>query len=99
LTAARWSALSVVSEAITPETPQRQMTAPIQSGQVLEARSACDYDCVFSVKVIDRKGSFATVEAHGSTKRVKIRSDDRGEYVYALGKYSMAPIFRAEVAS
>jgi hypothetical protein len=30
---------------------------------------------------------------------VKIRSDDRGEYVYALGKYSMAPIFRAEVAS
>jgi hypothetical protein len=81
LTAARGSALSVVSEAITPETPQRQMTAPIKSGQVLEARSACDYDCIFSVKVIDRKGSFATVEAHGSTKRVKIRSEDRKSVV------------------
>ena len=75
------------------------MTAPIQSGQVLKARSACDYDCIFSVKVLDRKGSFATVQAHGESKRVKVRSDDRGEYVYALGKYSMAPIFRAEDAS
>ena len=77
------------------------MTNEIKSGQVLTARSACDYDCIFSVKVLDRKGSFATVEAHGEAKRVKIRSDDRGEYVFALGKYSMAPIFRAyeEVAS
>jgi len=77
------------------------MTNEIKSGQVLTARSACDYDCIFSVKVLDRKGSFATVEAHGEAKRVKIRSDDRGEYVFAFGKYSMAPIFRAseEVAS
>jgi hypothetical protein len=77
------------------------MTNEIKSGQILTARSACDYDCIFSVKVLDRKGSFATVEAHGEAKRVKIRSDDRGEYVFALGKYSMAPIFRAseEVAS
>jgi hypothetical protein len=99
LTAAGGSALSVVSEAITPETPQRQMTAPIQSGQVLQARSACDYDCVFFAKVISRKGAFAIVKALDGIKRVQIRSDDRGEYVYALGKYSMAPIFRAEVAS
>jgi hypothetical protein len=78
-----------------------KLTTQIQAGQVLTARSACDYDCIFSVKVLERKGSFATVEAHGEAKRVKIRSDDRGEYVFALGKYSMAPIFRVseEVAS
>ena len=75
------------------------MTAPIQSGQVLQARSVCDYDCVFFAKVISRKGAFAIVKALDGIKRVKIRSDDRGEYLYALGKYSMAPIFRAEVAS
>ena len=70
------------------------MIAQIQTGQVLKTRSACDYDCIFSVEVIERKGSFVTVKAHGEVKRVKINKDDRGEYVYALGKYSMAPIFR-----
>ena len=77
------------------------MTNQIKSGQVLKARSVCDFDCVFSVEVIERKGAFVTVKAQGEIKRVKVMTDDRGEHIYALGKYSMAPIFRAsqEVAS
>jgi len=67
----------------------------IQPNTTLTARSICDFDCIFKVEVIERKGSFVTVKAMGNVKRVKVMADDRGEYIYALGKYSMAPIFRA----
>jgi hypothetical protein len=71
------------------------MTNTIQAGQTLKARSVCDYDCIFSAQVIERKGDFVTVKSQGKVSRKKVMADDRGEYVYALGKYSMAPIFRA----
>ena len=81
------------SDQLRPRSKTR-MSNTIKAGQTLTARSICDYDCIFSVKVIQRKGSFVTVEAQGNVSRKKVMSDDRGEYVYALGKYSMAPIFR-----
>ena len=71
------------------------MTNTIEAGQTLKARSVCDYDCIFSAQVIERKGDFVTVKSQGKVSRKKVMADDRGEYVYALGKYSMAPIFRA----
>jgi len=67
----------------------------IKSGTTLTARSVCDSNCIFHVSVIERKGSFVTIEAMGNTKRVKVMSDESGEFIYALGKYSMCPIFRA----
>ena len=67
----------------------------IQSGQTLQSRSICDHDCIFSVEVIERKGSFVTVKAMNEIKRMKVHSDSCGEFIYALGKYSMCPIFRA----
>lgn len=45
------------------------MTNTIQAGQVLKARSVCDWDCIFSVEVIERKGSFVTVKAQGNVSR------------------------------
>lgn len=68
----------------------------IKAGQTLTARSVCDHECVFSVEVIDRKGRFATVRTSKGESRKKIYTGaDGGEYLFALGKYSMAPIFRA----
>lgn len=67
----------------------------IKAGQTLTARSICDYECVFTAEIIERKGNFATVKAEGATRRVKIYNNGDGEFIYALGKYSMAPIFRA----
>ena len=67
----------------------------IQAGQKLTARSVCDWECVFTADVLDRKGAFATVKAQGITRRVKVFADDSGEYIFALGRYSMAPVFRA----
>jgi hypothetical protein len=67
----------------------------IKSGQTLKARSICDHECVFTAQVIERKGSFATVKVQGNTKRVKVMNDGDSEFIYAMGKYSMCPIFRA----
>ena len=70
----------------------------IQAGQTLTASSVCDHDCVFKVQVLDRKGAFCTVNAQGNVKRVKINIVDGVEAIFALGKYSMAPLFRASSA-
>ena len=68
----------------------------IKAGQVLVTRSPCDHDCIFRVEILSRQKSFVTVKTLGNTKRVKVYKDDDGEeYIYALGKYSMCPIFRA----
>jgi hypothetical protein len=66
----------------------------IQAGQTLKARSICDSGCVFEVAVLERKGSFVRVKAQSIERRVKVFTDNRGEYVFALGRYSMAPLFR-----
>lgn len=70
------------------------MNNQITSNSILRARSVCDSNCVFTLEVIERKGNFARVRFQGSEKRVKIRRDDRGEFLMPE-KYSMAPIFRA----
>lgn len=67
----------------------------IQPGQTLTARSLCDYDCIYTVNVLERKGKFVRVEYQGEVKRVMVRVDSEGrEYIYALGVYSMCPMFR-----
>ena len=71
------------------------MTATIKTGQTLTARSVCDAGCVFSAEVLERKGAFVTVKALGNTRRVKVMNTGDGEFIFALGRYSMAPIFRA----
>ena len=67
----------------------------IKAGQTLTARSIADYECVFSAEILERKGSFVTVKVQGNIKRMKVHSDSYGELIYAMGKYSMCPIFRA----
>ena len=70
----------------------------IKAGDTLTARSVCDHNCVFSVEIIARKGNFATVKTSmDGTSRKKIHKDSDGnEFLFALGQYSMAPIFRAK---
>lgn len=68
----------------------------IVAGTTLKARSIGDQDCIFEAEVLTRKGSFVTVKAQNQERRVKIQTDSEGnEFIYALGRYSMAPIFRA----
>ena len=67
----------------------------IEEGQTLQARSICDYDCIFSCKVIKRNKSMVTVYIQDSIRKCKVRVDADGyEYVMALGTHSMAPAFK-----
>lgn len=72
----------------------------ITEGQTLTARSACDYNCIFSIKVIKVGAKFATVLIDAGTpnevvKRTKIFERNGEQYLMAFGQYSMAPAFYA----
>ena len=68
----------------------------IAPGQTLTATSACDHNCIFRADVLARNGGFVTVQTGGKVKRVKVHADsDGGEFIFALGRYSMAPVFYA----
>lgn len=71
------------------------MVQKFETGKTYTARSVCDYDCVFSMDVMSRTEKTVTVKVMGETKRCKIKEIDGVEAVYALGRYSMAPLFRA----
>lgn len=81
-----------------------------KTGQDLRARSIGDADCIFTGKVISRTAKTVTIQV-GDTppyvvggarvkdgaKRCKIHltGDDKHEFCYPFGQYSMAPVFRA----
>ena len=69
----------------------------IQPNTVITAVSACDSNCIFRAKVLSRKGNFVTLKIEGYKdivrKKVKVGYDG-GEYVMALGEYSLAPAFK-----
>ena len=67
----------------------------IKEGQTLTARSVCDNDCIFTAFVLWRNARFVKVKVQGNIKRMKVYSGPDGEFIYAMGKYSMCPIFRA----
>lgn len=57
--------------------------------------SACNHECVFTIKIVKRTDKTVTFERNGKTRRAKLFSDERGEYIIP-DRYSMAPVFRAE---
>ena len=67
----------------------------IKPGTTLIARSIGDYECVFSCKVISRSAKMATVEVNKELKRCKIYAHEGVEFIYAMGMYSMCPVFKA----
>lgn len=75
------------------------MSNLIEPGTTLSARSIGDSECIFTCEVISRSKSFATVKIDGCIKRCKIHVWDKVEFIYALGKYSMAPTFRRNFRS
>ena len=68
----------------------------IKTNQKLTSRSICDYNCIFELTVIERKGKFATVNFMGNTKKTKVYSDSEGNEYLQPEKYSMSPIFKAK---
>ena len=56
---------------------------------------ACDHNCIFTIRIVKRTEKTVTFERDGETRRAKLFSDERGEYIIP-DRYSMAPVFRAE---
>lgn len=72
-------------------------TQTFQIGQTYEARSACDYDTVWTFTVTARTARFITIEDKwGETKRVGVRTWNGIEFASPLGTYSMAPVISAD---
>lgn len=72
------------------------MTNAIQTGTTLTATSIGDSNCIWTATVIERKGNFITAIINGKVVRKKVNVYNGEEFVYLLGKYSMAPTFRAK---
>ena len=74
-----------------------------ETGKTYYTRSACDHNCVFTVKVLGRTAKTIKALVNGSnvkTLRVSEYHDRSGldhiEEVKPLGSYSMAPIVSAD---
>jgi len=81
---------------IKSDKPPEAMTTTIKPNTTITAKSVCDSNCIFSVKVLDRKNDTVTLQFNNEApfkKKVK-KSYDGSEYVMALGTYSMAPMFK-----
>ncbi len=69
-----------------------------EAGKEYRERSASDYTCILSFNVVRRtdKNVWISDRAfHKTTIRRRIHVSDGVEYIWPLGKYSMAPILRA----
>ena len=58
--------------------------------------SICDSNCIFEFEVVKRTEKTVTIKDFmGETKRKKINTENGIEYIYPVGKYSMAPTLRS----
>lgn len=70
-----------------------------QVGQTYGARSICDYNCIFSFKVVARTEKTVTLNASGRRDvRRKVSVRDGVEQCEPLGRYSMSPVLKADRA-
>lgn len=56
---------------------------------------ACDSDSISTIKIVGRSAKMVTFERCGKTRRARIYTDSRGEYIMP-DHYSMACVYRAE---
>ena len=61
-----------------------------QINKEYSARSICDYDCVFTFKILRRTAKSVWVKVHNKIVRRQIEIYDDTETFYPFGKYSMA---------
>lgn len=73
------------------------MDTNFKIGKTYYCNSPCDWDCIWKFTVTARTAKQVTIaDEHGKAKRTKIYYEaSDGEYIYPLGRYSMAPILRA----
>ena len=83
---------------MTNPTTATDTATEFQVGATYTTRFACDADSHLAYTVVKRTKKFITIEDHhGDTNRVGVTVGcDGAEYAFPTGKYSMAPIIRAD---
>jgi hypothetical protein len=67
------------------------------AGRTYSTRSACDYDCIFTIKVVRRTAKSVWIEERdGTVSRRAIQVWNGCEHFYPFGRYSMAAIIGAD---
>lgn len=67
------------------------------TGQQLSTRSIGDRNCIFTAEVLKVTPKTVLIKIHGEDqKRCKIHNHNGSTFIYPFGRYSMAPIFRAQ---
>lgn len=81
----------------TTTTAASSAPSAFQVGQTVQARSACDSDCVWTFTVLRRTAKFVTLQDVDTldTMRVGVREHDGEEWASPFGSFSMAPVVRA----
>lgn len=70
-------------------------------GKIYSCFSACDHNCIWRYKVVDRTANTVTLETLDRMEIIKRRiikglsELNNAESIYPLGKYSLCPILRA----
>lgn len=78
----------------TPAAPTT--TAKFEVGKTYATRSNCDWDTIFSYKVVKRTAKFITItNSFGDVKRVGVKDGHDGEWALPEGTFSMAPVISA----
>ncbi|HUS43269.1 MAG TPA: hypothetical protein VMY16_11435 [Ilumatobacteraceae bacterium] len=73
--------------------------ATFEIGSTYTARSASNYDCIWSWTVVDRTAKFITISEFSEpskTSRVGVRVWNDIESAMPFGRYSMAPVITAD---
>jgi hypothetical protein len=73
------------------------MTIKFQIGKTYNCRSICDHDCIWSFSVTARSEKTVVIHCQGKIDtRRKVRVRDGIEEIDPVGRYSMAPVLRAD---
>jgi len=72
----------------------RTTETKIKPGQILATRSTCNYDCIYSLRVISRTPKTAQIEYDGKVRKAKIDEWNGVEFICPQ-RYSMCPSFYA----
>lgn len=83
--------------AVAPWMKEKKMSEikMFETGKTYTTRSACDHNCIFSIKVVSRTAkTIKTVDKFGEPRTYRVSVSGGVERV-SMGSYSMAPGFSA----
>lgn len=83
---------------MTTETPTKTESKTFEVGRTYKARSAADWDCVWSFEVVARSAKFITITEEDDPKprRVGVYTFQGVEHAKPLGTFSLCPILAAD---